>query len=109
MKEAVWDEVYSEWKVEVEDLGTGRIFETKCDILINASGFLNKWTWPDIPGIESFSGTKLHSAAWDHAVVYNEKRIAVIGTGSSAIQIVPQMQKGESQFPFGDFHVGPFC
>lgn len=47
--------------------------------------------WPEIPGLETFKGHKVHSANWDHSYDYANKRIAVIGNGSSGIQIVPQM------------------
>lgn len=49
--------------------------------------------WPKIPGIEQFKGHKTHSGRWVHDYDYSNKRIAVIGNGSSGIQIVPQMTK----------------
>ena len=49
--------------------------------------------WPAIPGLETFKGHTTHSAKWDHNYDYSNKRIAVIGNGSSGIQIVPQMTK----------------
>jgi cation diffusion facilitator CzcD-associated flavoprotein CzcO len=51
------------------------------------------WEWPDIPGIHDFKGHKVHSASWDHSYDYSHKRIGIIGNGSSAIQILPQMAK----------------
>jgi hypothetical protein len=53
----------------------------------------SQWKWPDIPGIHDFQGHKVHSAAWDHSYDYSHKRIGIIGNGSSAIQILPQMAK----------------
>lgn len=47
--------------------------------------------WPAIPGLKDFKGQVTHSARWDHDFDYSNKRIAVIGNGSSGIQIVPQM------------------
>lgn len=49
--------------------------------------------WPAIPGLKDFKGHVTHSARWDHDFDYSNKRIAVIGNGSSGIQIVPQMAK----------------
>ena len=49
--------------------------------------------WPQIPGLHDFEGHITHSANWQHDYDYSHKRIAVIGNGSSGIQIVPQMQK----------------
>ena len=50
-------------------------------------------SWPNIPGLKDFKGHVTHSADWDHSYDYSNKRIAVIGNGSSGIQIVPQMAK----------------
>jgi len=50
-------------------------------------------SWPQIPGLKDFKGKLVHSASWDHSYDYSNKRIAVIGNGSSGIQIVPQMIK----------------
>ncbi|KIV95333.1 hypothetical protein PV10_03002 [Exophiala mesophila] len=83
----------SQWEVEVEDLSTGKVIIDTCQVLVNATGFLNKWTWPKIKGIETFNRPKLHSAAWDPSVDFQDKTIGLIGTGSSAIQIVPKLQQ----------------
>lgn len=87
MQKAVWDERDSQWVVEVEHLPSGTIKVDTADILINATGFLNKWKWPDIKGIEIFARPKVHSAAWDDAIEFKDKTVGVIGTGSSAIQV----------------------
>lgn len=51
------------------------------------------WKWPDIEGLDSFKGQKVHSADWDHSYDYSNKRIGLIGNGSSGIQILPQLAK----------------
>ena len=51
------------------------------------------WKWPDIEGLDSFDGKRVHSANWDHSYDYSNKRIGLIGNGSSGIQILPQMAK----------------
>ncbi|THX76756.1 steroid monooxygenase [Aureobasidium pullulans] len=89
---ATWNDHAQEWFVWVEDLATGNIFEDKCNVLINAAGVLNKWKWPAIEGREQFQGSMLHSADWDDSVDLTGKRVAVIGGGSSAVQIVPNIQ-----------------
>jgi cation diffusion facilitator CzcD-associated flavoprotein CzcO len=53
------------------------------------------WKWPDIPGLHDFKGCLVHSANWDHEYDYSHKRIALIGNGSSGIQILPQIAKLE--------------
>ncbi|KAH8695160.1 hypothetical protein BGW36DRAFT_453017 [Talaromyces proteolyticus] len=90
---AYWQEDRGAWKVMVEHGGI--VVEDFADILISAQGFLNSWTWPSIPGLQEFKGKKVHSANWDHEHDYSNKRIAVIGNGSSGIQILPQMAKLE--------------
>ncbi|KAF5560657.1 monooxygenase [Fusarium napiforme] len=52
----------------------------------------SKWQWPDIPGLEDFKGLRLHPARWDMTADLSGKRVAVIGAGSSALQIVPTIQ-----------------
>ncbi|OBT75667.1 hypothetical protein VF21_05161 [Pseudogymnoascus sp. 05NY08] len=90
---AYWQEKTSQWKVEVEHGGVRR--EEYAEILISGQGFLNLWKWPDIEGLQSFKGKKVHSADWDHSYDYSKQRIAVIGNGSSGIQILPQLAKTE--------------
>ena len=53
---------------------------------------MNKWKFPDIPGIEDFEGKMMHTANWQQDVEYKGKKVAVIGNGSSGIQIVPNLQ-----------------
>ncbi len=66
-------------------------------MLIDKSTSSN-WTWPKIDGIEKFKGKLLHSAEWDEAYDWAGKRVAVIGIGSSGIQIVPKV--AQSTFPY---------
>ncbi|EXJ67978.1 uncharacterized protein A1O5_08592 [Cladophialophora psammophila CBS 110553] len=87
---ATWTEDEGKWVVEV-DMGD-HIKRDNADVVINASGVLNDWHWPDIPGLEKFKGHLCHSAAWDQNYDYTGKTVAVIGNGSSAIQIVPSLQ-----------------
>lgn len=56
-------------------------------------GILNNWKWPDIEGLHDFKGPILHSACWDHSVDFNNITAAVIGVGSTSVQIVPSLQK----------------
>jgi cation diffusion facilitator CzcD-associated flavoprotein CzcO len=88
--ESIWDETTSRWKIKVDQ--GGKTIDTEADVLVNASGILNKWVWPEIEGLRHFKGTLLHSAAWDLTADWSGKRIGLIGNGSSAIQILPQVQ-----------------
>lgn len=90
---ASWNEGDQMWHVRIQrgdDLND--VIEDKANVFINASGVLNKWKWPKITGLEMFKGPMLHSASWDDKVDLKGKRVAVIGSGSSAVQIVPNIQ-----------------
>ena len=63
------------------------------DILVTACGQLTNPVIPPIPGLDSFAGEQFHSARWDHDIDLSGKRVAVIGTGASAIQFVPEVAK----------------
>lgn len=88
---AFWQEDTSQWRLLVQKDGKER--EEYADILISAKGFLSTWQWPKLSGLELFKGHRVHSAGWDHSYDYRNKRIAVIGNGSSGIQILPEMAK----------------
>ena len=90
--EARFVESGSKWNVKVENCLTGQVIEDSCDVLYACIGALNDWKWPDIPGLDSFKGKLLHSAAWDDKWDAAGLSVAVIGSGSSAIQIVPAIQ-----------------
>ncbi len=66
-------------------------------IFISACGQLSQPAMPNIAGMENFTGKVMHSARWDHAYDLKNKKIAVIGTGASAIQFVPEVAKVASQ------------
>ncbi|KAI5460705.1 steroid monooxygenase [Mariannaea sp. PMI_226] len=90
---AFWDEDKQMWNIKVQrGENPDDIFEDKAHIFINASGVLNKWKWPNIPGREKFKGSMVHSANWRDDIELEGKRVGVIGGGSSAVQIVPNIQ-----------------
>ncbi|KAJ4138647.1 hypothetical protein NW768_002498 [Fusarium equiseti] len=86
---ARWDEAINKWHVRLKDLSTGSEYEDSSDVLVTGEGVLNEWKWPDIEGIQSFKGSLLHSANWDPQIDLKDKSVAVIGSGSSGLQIVP--------------------
>ncbi|WP_027803697.1 flavin-containing monooxygenase [Paraburkholderia dilworthii] len=87
---ARFDEARHVWHIELDVDGTRENIEA--DVLIAASGGLSRPSMPRIAGLESFKGKLFHSARWDHAYPLEGKRVAVIGTGASAIQFVPEIQ-----------------
>ncbi len=84
--DAEWDEEGKRWRIETSG---GSLSAT---VLIAANGPLSEPAIPDIPGLDGFSGALWHSARWDHEMELRGKRVAVVGTGASAIQIVPRIQ-----------------
>jgi cation diffusion facilitator CzcD-associated flavoprotein CzcO len=84
--DARWDGAAKRWHVRT----TRGTFDAR--YLIAGLGFLVEPSQPDIPGIETFAGTIMHSARWDHSWQAAGRRVAVVGTGASAIQVVPSIQ-----------------
>ncbi|RMJ21396.1 monooxygenase [Aspergillus sp. HF37] len=89
--EAVWNEENGKWQLKVQNTANNAVHSDQCDVLISATGSLNHWKWPSIPGLHDFKGKLMHSASWDEDYDYTGKKVAVIGNGSSGIQIVPGM------------------
>ncbi|PVH69706.1 FAD/NAD(P)-binding domain-containing protein [Cadophora sp. DSE1049] len=89
--DTTWNEDSCKWRIKI--VQEGRVIEDECDILVSASGLFNKWSWPDIDGLHSFKGKLLHTADWDTSYDWTGKKVAVIGNGSSAIQVVPKVRK----------------
>ncbi|MBV1920766.1 MAG: NAD(P)/FAD-dependent oxidoreductase [Pseudomonadales bacterium] len=85
---AVFNDQEGCWNIETAQ---GQHYTTKT--LITACGQLSQPAFPKIKGIETFKGKKMHSALWDESYSLKGKRIAVIGTGASAIQFIPELAK----------------
>ena len=83
---AEFDEDAGIWSVFIDD---GSVY--KAPILINSSGSLSQPSIPPIKGKEDFKGESFHTSHWDHSFDYADKKVAVIGTGASAVQVVPAL------------------
>jgi cation diffusion facilitator CzcD-associated flavoprotein CzcO len=86
---AQWDEETSSWT-----LTTANGEQIGSDVVVCATGVLHHPAIPDIPGLDEFTGAVVHTARWDDTVNTDRKRIAVIGTGSTGVQIVSALQPG---------------
>ncbi|MBQ0760169.1 MAG: NAD(P)/FAD-dependent oxidoreductase [Zhongshania sp.] len=84
VKQVIWNEADKRWIVETDAAGT---FEAQ--ILINASGPLSTPVIPHFPGRDTFKGKSFHTNGWDHSYDYHGKRVAIIGSGASAAQVIP--------------------
>ncbi|KAL9944486.1 hypothetical protein ACHAQF_006586 [Verticillium nonalfalfae] len=86
---AAWSEPKAVWELQVQNLTTGDTFSDYANFLIDASGILNKWKWPSVPGVKDFKGTLVHTAAWPENFDFKDKTVAVIGNGASGVQVLP--------------------
>ncbi|KAK7988530.1 Cytochrome c oxidase polypeptide 5 [Apiospora arundinis] len=89
---AWWDEARGLWDLNVLNLTTGEEFRDEANFIVDGSGVLNNWKWPDIEGLNSFQGQLVHTASWPENFNYAGKTVAVIGNGSSGVQLVPTIQ-----------------
>ncbi len=85
MEDARWDTGSSTWRL------TTTAGDLECRFLVAAAGPWNEPAVPAIPGLDAFPGPVFHSARWDHDVDLRGKRVAVVGSGASAVQFVPEI------------------
>ena len=83
---ARWDDERQLWEIETDG---GRF---TAQVLVAGMGGLSEPSVPSIPGLDSFEGAAFHTAQWDHEVDLHGRRVAVVGTGASSIQVVPEIQ-----------------
>jgi cation diffusion facilitator CzcD-associated flavoprotein CzcO len=86
MRSAEWDEAARAWRIETS---SGLL---TAPVLVLATGPLSAPALPDLPGLNHYQGRVFHSAEWDHAFDLTGRRVAVVGTGASAVQFVPHIQ-----------------
>ncbi|ADT99694.1 flavin-containing monooxygenase [Mycolicibacterium gilvum] len=89
VRSAEFDDLAGLWRLAVESGGVESTVTAR--FVINAGGALTVPNLPDIPGVDSFAGTTIHTARWDHDVDLTGKRVAIIGTGASAVQVIPEI------------------
>ena len=87
VRRADWDSDARAWRIET----SGGPLTAR--VLVMAAGALSEPSVPDLPGLGGFRGRAFHSAQWDHTFDMRGRRVAVIGTGASAVQFVPELQK----------------
>ena len=94
--------------MEVKDLKTGEVFTDEAECFVNASGLLStpkrtssisrtasyadQFSVPDVENLEAFKGQVLHTAEWDDSIDLNGKTVALVGAGSSSLQVLPMIQ-----------------
>jgi cation diffusion facilitator CzcD-associated flavoprotein CzcO len=85
---ARWDEDAQVWRVALAD---GETLTTR--FLITATGFLSQPRTPEIAGIDTFEGRIVHTTAWDHDYDFHGRSVGLIGTGATAVQLIPELAK----------------
>ncbi|KAA8648056.1 flavin-containing monooxygenase [Aspergillus tanneri] len=96
VQEARWDDAQMQWTVGVavsggKDSEFVQSYELTTDFLVSAVGQLNLPRWPTIAGLDNFTGKMMHSARWDWTYDFSGKRVAIIGNGATAVQIIPEL------------------
>ncbi|KIW93070.1 uncharacterized protein Z519_05675 [Cladophialophora bantiana CBS 173.52] len=84
-----WDAQNAKWTIGVVNTMSGEEFESSGDLFINAGGISNNWEWPDIEGLTTFGGLRICTAAWDLAIPLKGKKVGIIGSGATSVQVVP--------------------
>lgn len=88
VRSAHYDESAATWRLDLQDAAGGDA-RVEADTVVFACGQLNRPHLPDVDGVDAFLGPSWHSARWDHSVDLTGRRVAVVGSGASAIQFVP--------------------
>ena len=92
VRAARWDESAAHWTLTLESGDT-----VMADAVVGAIGMFNELAWPEIEGLDSFTGTSFHSARWDGEHDLSGESVGVIGSAASAVQLVPEIVKQADQ------------
>jgi 4-hydroxyacetophenone monooxygenase len=89
VKALTWDEAAGEWQIDIDGPDGARTLRSRA--VITAVGFLSRPNLPKLPGAETFAGAAWHTARWPEGVDLKGKRVAVIGTGATGYQMIPEI------------------
>jgi len=92
VRRLMWNESTLQWDIELDDNRA-----VMADVVVSAVGLFGAVRYPDIQGLTHFSGDLMHTAQWDATVDLTGKRVAVIGTGASGVQVVPELAATAAQ------------
>jgi len=88
MERAIWDEATSRWRLTLRD-ASGVAETMEADFVVSAAGLFGQESLPSIPGIERFKGRIVHTSGWDHGYDISGRNVALVGNGSSGVQLMP--------------------
>jgi len=93
VRQAHWDGNDGRWTLQMQSADGGDVDSLRADIVVSAVGLLGEARLPDIDGLSDFRGSLLHTSAWDLNLDLTGRRIAVIGTAASGVQLVPELAR----------------
>ena len=98
VKKASWSSSTAQWTIEVEQSDAKELLHYTCNFLFMCSGYYNydKGYMPDFKGIEQFKGQVVHPQKWTADIDYKNKKVVVIGSGATAVTLVPELAKEAS-------------
>ncbi|MCX2931148.1 NAD(P)/FAD-dependent oxidoreductase [Mycobacterium sp. CVI_P3] len=88
-----WNADTSRWDIDLESVTTGGSFAFSADVVVSAVGLFGEPKLPQIDGLADFGASVMHTSRWDPHADFTDCRVAVIGTGASAVQVVPELAK----------------
>ncbi len=95
VRNATWSSSSSSWTVDIEDKSTNEITQMSCNFIFMCSGYYSykEGYTPEFKGIEDFKGDVIHPQKWDENYDYSGKKVVVVGSGATAVTLVPEMAK----------------
>lgn len=93
VRRAQWNEDTWQWELQLQEANSGVVTTLRADIVVSAVGLFADARMPDVDGLTSYRGHLMHTAAWDPGVDLAGREVAVIGSGASAVQVVPELAR----------------
>ncbi|OBI36423.1 NAD(P)/FAD-dependent oxidoreductase [Mycobacterium sp. E2238] len=93
VRRARWDEGGRQWELQLQQANSDTVTTLRADVVVSAVGLFGAPKLPDIEGFTGYRGHLMHTSAWDPGVDLSGRQVAVIGTGASAVQVVPELAR----------------
>ncbi|BBX64399.1 monooxygenase [Mycobacterium saskatchewanense] len=93
VRRAQWDERGRQWELQLQQANSDTVTTVRADVVVSAVGLFGAPKLPDIEGLSGYRGHLMHTSAWDPGVDLAGRNVAVIGTGASAVQVVPELAR----------------
>ncbi|MGO8850175.1 flavin-containing monooxygenase [Mycobacterium sp.] len=93
VRRAQWDEDDRQWELQLQQANSDTVTTLRADVVVSAAGLFAASKLPDIDGLSGYRGNLMHTSAWDPGVDLTGRKVGVIGTGASAVQVVPELAR----------------